>query len=433
MSALRRLADKLISLAVSEPSPPSPTGSLSPKRPKLGTIRDKLFGRRHGKKYIVQNRDCLSSGLESIMTAEILCDLAIFIEGDQKQDPLYAHSCILATQSEYFRNKILQAHQNVENNYDYMDIDDTIQRRIIVSEVSYTILCKILKFLYSGKIQLRDDDVIDVFMAANLLGVNELKSICCTHMQSAISCDSLHLLLQESRRRNAAELETKCIHFFQDNVVSALQSESLLQISEELLILLLCKDFWVPDEILVFEFIVRWGKRRRYDMSVEHGVNASSISLKEVISRVVLYVRLISLSRAHLERKVIPLNVVDEDLLIEVLFHQLQYGLPEPPRDTIGDPWATDEKGNLVKFYMRPRKGRWKVFAEFESEAAYAEYLKSVIEPGMLMRAVSTYEQVAAGDIGEFVQYNAGIPPCQVRWQRYGNTYWLYWKDVELV
>jgi hypothetical protein len=71
--------------------------------------------------------------------------------------------------------------------------------------------------------------------------------------------------------------------------------------------------------------------------------------------------------------------------------------------------------------------------ADFSSEDAYAAYMKSVLKPGMMLQAVRTYENVNEGDRGEFVQFNSGIPPCQVRWQGYGSTYWLYWRDLIIV
>jgi hypothetical protein len=37
------------------------------------------------------------------------------------------------------------------------------------------------------------------------------------------------------------------------------------------------------------------------------------------------------------------------------------------------------------------------------------------------------------GDVGTYVQTNAGTPPCQVKWRAYGATYWVQWADIEIV
>ncbi|XP_039572795.1 cullin-9-like [Passer montanus] len=43
------------------------------------------------------------------------------------------------------------------------------------------------------------------------------------------------------------------------------------------------------------------------------------------------------------------------------------------------------------------------------------------------------YEQVSAGDEGEFRRSNDGMPPVQVYWQVLGCTYWVHWHMVEII
>jgi len=75
----------------------------------------------------------------------------------------------------------------------------------------------------------------------------------------------------------------------------------------------------------------------------------------------------------------------------------------------------------------------YKKLKDFENEALYSAYLKQVLKKGMTLRCVNTYESVNEGDEGEFVQFNANWPPCQVSWSEYGSTYWLFWRDLEIV
>jgi hypothetical protein len=42
--------------------------------------------------------------------------------------------------------------------------------------------------------------------------------------------------------------------------------------------------------------------------------------------------------------------------------------------------------------WMKSRGRLYKVFSEFSSENEYADYLKSIIRPGTLLRAIRTYE-----------------------------------------
>jgi hypothetical protein len=104
------------------------------------------------------------------------------------------------------------------------------------------------------------------------------------------------------------------------------------------------------------------------------------------------------------------------------------------PKAMVGDEDEKSDSSNIsFKPWMKSRGRMYKVLADFSSENEYAEYLKSVVRPGTLLRALRTYENVLEGDIGTFIQYNSGIPPCQVNWRGYGNPYWLYWRDLEIV
>ncbi|XP_026502654.1 cullin-7-like, partial [Terrapene carolina triunguis] len=51
----------------------------------------------------------------------------------------------------------------------------------------------------------------------------------------------------------------------------------------------------------------------------------------------------------------------------------------------------------------------------------------------MRVRMLEDYEQVSAGDEGEFRQSNDGTPPVQIYWQALGRTYWVHWHMVEIV
>lgn len=56
---------------------------------------------------------------------------------------------------------------------------------------------------------------------------------------------------------------------------------------------------------------------------------------------------------------------------------------------------------------FRPRSG-------FTSGDTYALYVRDTLEPGMRVRMLDDYEEISAGDEGEFRQSNNGVPPVQV-------------------
>ena len=42
-------------------------------------------------------------------------------------------------------------------------------------------------------------------------------------------------------------------------------------------------------------------------------------------------------------------------------------------------------------------------------------YVRDALQPGMRVRMLDDYEEISAGDEGEFRQSNNGVPPVQVR------------------
>ncbi|XP_066849591.1 cullin-9-like isoform X1 [Anser cygnoides] len=75
----------------------------------------------------------------------------------------------------------------------------------------------------------------------------------------------------------------------------------------------------------------------------------------------------------------------------------------------------------------------FKTRSAFPSRSSYVEYVRAQLVRGMRVRLLEDYEQVSAGDEGEFRQSNDGTPPVQVYWQALGCTYWVHWHMVEII
>uniref|UniRef100_A0A8C0GQW1 CPH domain-containing protein n=1 Tax=Chelonoidis abingdonii TaxID=106734 RepID=A0A8C0GQW1_CHEAB len=71
--------------------------------------------------------------------------------------------------------------------------------------------------------------------------------------------------------------------------------------------------------------------------------------------------------------------------------------------------------------------------SDFARRSSYVEYVQETLKPGMMVRMLEDYEEISAGDEGEFRQSNNGMPPVQVLWQSTGRTYWVHWHMVEII
>ncbi|XP_051648887.1 cullin-9-like isoform X3 [Manacus candei] len=75
----------------------------------------------------------------------------------------------------------------------------------------------------------------------------------------------------------------------------------------------------------------------------------------------------------------------------------------------------------------------FKTRSAFPSRSSYVDYVQAHLTCGMRVRMLEDYEQVSAGDEGEFRRSNDGMPPVQVYWQALGCTYWVHWHMVEMI
>uniref|UniRef100_A0A2K5PQV5 Cullin 7 n=3 Tax=Cebus imitator TaxID=2715852 RepID=A0A2K5PQV5_CEBIM len=79
------------------------------------------------------------------------------------------------------------------------------------------------------------------------------------------------------------------------------------------------------------------------------------------------------------------------------------------------------------------RSRRFRPRSEFASGNTYALYVRDTLQPGMRVRMLDDYEEISAGDKGEFRQSNSGVPPVQVLWESTGRTYWVHWHMLEIL
>lgn len=95
--------------------------------------------------------------------------------------------------------------------------------------------------------------------------------------------------------------------------------------------------------------------------------------------------------------------------------------LPPRPARSIFQPCISGLPLLVPTAVTTPRK-QGRVFrhrSEFSSRSGYGEYVQQTVQPGMRVRILDDYEEISAGDEGEFQRSNNGVPPVQV-----GVTQW---------
>ncbi|XP_015427697.1 PREDICTED: cullin-9 [Myotis davidii] len=108
---------------------------------------------------------------------------------------------------------------------------------------------------------------------------------------------------------------------------------------------------------------------------------------------------------------------------------------PPRPARSIFQPCISGPSGLLPTTVTTPRKQEraFRQRYQFSSRSGYGEYVQQTLVPGMRVRMLDDYEEVSAGEEGEFRQSNNGVPPVQVFWQVMGRTYWVHWHMLEIL
>lgn len=93
-------------------------------------------------------------------------------------------------------------------------------------------------------------------------------------------------------------------------------------------------------------------------------------------------------------------------------------GTARPPRPvrSIFQPCLPGSTPPLPIVTVPPRRSgkAFRQRSEFFSMGAYGKYVQRLLRPGMRVRMLDNFEELSAGDEGEFRQSNNSVPPAQV-------------------
>jgi len=387
--------------------------------------------------YSNDNRKAFLQGLNNLHKNEKFIDCLVSCSGPAVKNVVFkeypCHKLILAAHSHVLAD-IIEESQSYGNDG---------KLRVRLEGIPGNILELMISYMYSGEVSLSDESVVDVFTIANKFGIEDLQRLCEEHVGKHISVDTVIPFMLDANLHKASRLNERCQAFLKEHMRELIEAhqDQVMHLPKPVLIEILKVDLVRIDETEVFNLVRGWGETRQKIIK-EKFPQVPVPPLKEVLSGLVECIRFVSLPKKFLQKQVLPLDIITEEMMIQILFHKakdpvyLTYDATaissngasgEAPVDGTITP---EETG--APLYLRPRGNQWKTMDDFQSEESYATYLKGVLRPGMKLRSVRTYENIIEGDIGEFVQWNAGFPPCQVRWNGYGSTYWLHWRDIAI-
>lgn len=188
----------------------------------------------------------LQDGLYDLLENEKLVDCVLKIKG--KEFP--CHRLVLCACSSYFRSIFLS------------DLDEDKKKEIVLEDVEPGVMGLILKYLYTSKINVTEQNVQDIFAVANIYQIPSIFTVCVSFLQKRLSLSNclaifrLGLMLDCSRLAVSAR-NYACEHF---HLIS--RDEEFLQLLPSELAAILSNDkLNIDTEEAVFETLMNWVSR----------------------------------------------------------------------------------------------------------------------------------------------------------------------------
>lgn len=188
----------------------------------------------------------LQDGLYDLLENEKLVDCVLKIKG--KEFP--CHRLVLCACSSYFRSIFLS------------DLDESKKKEIVLEDVEPGVMGLVLKYLYTSKINVTEQNVQDIFAVANIYQIPSIFTVCVSFLQKRLSLSNclaifrLGLMLDCPRLAVAAR-NYACEHF---HLIS--RDEEFLQLLPSELAAILSNDnLNIDTEEAVFETLMNWVSR----------------------------------------------------------------------------------------------------------------------------------------------------------------------------
>ncbi|XP_058788635.1 speckle-type POZ protein B-like isoform X2 [Phymastichus coffea] len=149
----------------------------------------------------IQNYNALSKDLEQLVESNTFSDVVLVISNIE----IPAHKSILAARSSVF-NAIF-THNTKEN----------IADKIIIKNMKLEIFREFLRFLYTGSIDMKLEQVHEILAAADQYAVNCLKTVCERRLLSEMKIENVIEFLLIADKYNVKDLKDEAIGFITEH------------------------------------------------------------------------------------------------------------------------------------------------------------------------------------------------------------------------
>lgn len=173
----------------------------------------------------------------------VLCDVSIVVKDIQYP----AHRNILAAFSSYFHAMFVG--EMLERNMEEVHIHD----------VSPPIFEKLLKFIYTGDIEITIDTCQGIFAAADMLQLTDVVDSCCTFLRNQLEPSNVIGIYLFAENFCRSDLTTACETYICQHFTQVIEEDEFLSVPKNFLQLLLkSEDLKIDYEYEAFHAAMKW-------------------------------------------------------------------------------------------------------------------------------------------------------------------------------
>jgi kelch-like protein 2/3 len=245
-----------------------------------------------------------------------LCDVTIKV----KDQEFLAHRVVLAATSPYFLAMFTG------------ELSESKQDSVTIKEVEPSAIEQLISFVYTGKIEVGEENVQSLLPPANLLQLIEVRDICCDFLKDQLHPTNCLGIKAFADIHSCPDLLSEAQSFAQKHFSKVMESEEFYALTHQSVIELISStELGILSEEDVFEAVISWTKQ--------------SQERAEYLPELLHHVRFLFLRREYLinrvcEEELIQSNPACKDFLIEALKYHLMPGSTTAcaPRKRIGTP-----------------------------------------------------------------------------------------------
>ncbi|KAJ5079694.1 pep-cterm sorting domain-containing protein [Anaeramoeba ignava] len=272
---------------------------------------------------------------ESYFDFEIICE--------QNKTSFKTHKSILSSRSQYFKSLFKSKMKEYQEN------------KMILKDVSSSILSSILNYFYSGKIEINLENAIEILIFSSKYFIDELTEICLNFIKNNLQIETIVDVLKLSESMNLNQLLNSSYKFISKNFEEFIKTPFFLELEENHLNSILSNDYILTNEFKIFQSIIKWGKHKSNIIQEKENQKLEKEEkekLQNQISNIIDKIRFIDFTNQELE------DSLKEDLIPNQISQKLiQFQIIQNDKEKLNElnEFIEKENQNRNSFIFKQR------------------------------------------------------------------------------